>query len=88
MLPAAANRGHAICARQLGRINSNGGAQTAAFKVISAHSHIVEPSDMYTSRVEPKCERAPWIERRKTPNGRDYDAWVLVLSSGILPEIC
>jgi predicted TIM-barrel fold metal-dependent hydrolase len=50
----------------------------AAFKVISADSHIVEPPDMYTSRIEPKFrERAPRIERHKTPAGREYDAWML-----------
>jgi predicted TIM-barrel fold metal-dependent hydrolase len=50
----------------------------AAFKVISADSHIVEPPDMYTARIEPKFrERAPRIERRKTPAGREYDAWML-----------
>jgi len=50
----------------------------AAFKVISADSHIVEPPDMYTSRIEPKFrERAPRIERHKTPGGREYDAWML-----------
>jgi hypothetical protein len=44
-----------------------------AFKVISADSHIVEPP-----RIEPKFrERAPRIERHKTPVGREYDAWVL-----------
>jgi len=50
----------------------------AAYKVISADSHIVEPPDMYTSRIEPKFrERAPRIERHKTPAGREYDAWML-----------
>jgi predicted TIM-barrel fold metal-dependent hydrolase len=50
----------------------------AAYKVISADSHIVEPPDMYTSRIEPKFrDRAPRMERRKTPAGREYDAWVL-----------
>ena len=49
-----------------------------AFKVISADSHFVEPPDMYTSRIEPKFhERAPRIERHKTPGGRGYDAWML-----------
>ena len=39
-----------------------------AFKVISADSHILESPDMYTSRIEPKFrERAPRIERHKTP---------------------
>ena len=50
----------------------------AAFKVISADSHIVEPPDMYTSRIEPNFrDRAPRMERRATPSGREYDAWTL-----------
>jgi predicted TIM-barrel fold metal-dependent hydrolase len=50
----------------------------AAFKLISADSHIVEPPDMYTGRFEPKLrDRAPRMERRKTPAGREYDAWML-----------
>src|ERR1700757_2599377 len=49
-----------------------------AFKVISADTHIVEPPDMYTSRIEPRFrERAPRIERHKTPAGRENDAWML-----------
>src|SRR5262245_66536065 len=48
----------------------------AAYKLISADSHIVEPPDMYTSRIEPKFrDRAPRMERRTTPTGRPYDAW-------------
>jgi hypothetical protein len=48
-----------------------------AFKVISADSHIVEPPDMYTSRIERRFrERAPPIDRLKTPAGREYDAWM------------
>ena len=48
------------------------------YKLISADSHIVEPPDMYTSRFEPKLRnRAPHMERRKTPTGREYDAWML-----------
>ena len=50
----------------------------AGYKLISADSHIVEPPDMYTSRITPKFrDRAPRMERRKTPAGRDYDAWML-----------
>ena len=50
----------------------------AEYKLISADSHIVEPPDMYTGRIEPKFrDRAPKMERRKTPTGREYDAWVL-----------
>ncbi len=50
----------------------------AEYKLISADSHIVEPPDMYTGRIEPRFrDRAPKMERRKTPTGREYDAWVL-----------
>ena len=50
----------------------------AEYKLISADSHIVEPPDMYTGRIEPRFrDRAPKMERRKTPAGREYDAWVL-----------
>ena len=50
----------------------------AGYKIISADSHIVEPPDMYTGRFDPKLRnRAPHMERRKTPAGREYDAWML-----------
>ena len=50
----------------------------AEYKLISADSHIVEPPDMYASRIEPKFrDRAPKMERRKTPAGREYDAWMI-----------
>ncbi len=51
----------------------------ANWKLISADSHIVEPPpDMYESRIAPRFRnRAPRMERRKTPAGRDYDAWML-----------
>jgi predicted TIM-barrel fold metal-dependent hydrolase len=50
----------------------------AEYKLISADSHIVEPPDMYTGRMEPRFrDRAPRMERRKTPTGREYDAWML-----------
>jgi len=50
----------------------------SAYKLISADSHIVEPPDMYSSRIAPKFrDRAPRMERRKTPAGREYDAWML-----------
>ena len=50
----------------------------ANFKMISADSHIVEPPDLYTDRIDPKLRnRAPKMERRKTPAGREYDAWML-----------
>jgi hypothetical protein len=49
-----------------------------SYKLISADSHIVEPPDLYASRFEPKLrERAPRMERRKTPTGREFDAWTL-----------
>ena len=49
-----------------------------SYKLISADSHIVEPPDLYSSRFEPKLrERAPKMERRKTPIGREFDAWTL-----------
>ncbi|MBV8889471.1 MAG: amidohydrolase family protein [Alphaproteobacteria bacterium] len=48
------------------------------YRLISADSHIVEPPDLYTSRIDPKFrDRAPRMERRRTPTGRDYDAWML-----------
>jgi predicted TIM-barrel fold metal-dependent hydrolase len=50
----------------------------AEYKLISADSHIVEPPDMYAGRMEPRFrDRAPKMERRKTPGGREYDAWML-----------
>ena len=48
------------------------------YKVISGDSHIVEPPDLYSSRVESRFrERVPRMERRKTPSGREYDAWFI-----------
>ena len=50
----------------------------AEYKVISGDSHIVEPPDLYSSRVESRFrERVPRMERRKTPSGREYDAWFI-----------
>ena len=50
----------------------------APYKLISADSHVVEPADMYASRIDPKLrDRAPRMERRETPAGRTYDAWFL-----------
>lgn len=47
----------------------------AAYNLISADSHIVEPPDMY-SRIEPKFrDRAPRMERHRTRTGHEYDAW-------------
>jgi predicted TIM-barrel fold metal-dependent hydrolase len=47
-----------------------------AYKLISADSHIVEPPDLYETRIEPKFrDRAPRMERHRTRMGREYDAW-------------
>ena len=47
-------------------------------KLISADSHIVEPPDLYTTRIEPKFrDRAPRLERLETPAGRKFDSWVI-----------
>jgi hypothetical protein len=47
-------------------------------KLISADSHIVEPPDLYTKRIEPRFrDRAPRLERLETPTGRKFDAWVI-----------
>ena len=44
-------------------------------KLISADSHIVEPPDLYTKRIEPRFrDRAPRLERLETPTGRKFDA--------------
>src|SRR2546428_8041215 len=48
------------------------------YKLISADSHIVEPPDLYTTRIEPRFkERAPRMERMETLTGRKYDAWFI-----------
>ena len=50
----------------------------ADYKLISADSHIVEPPDLYSSRIEPKFrDCAPRMERQKTPAGTPYDAWFI-----------
>ena len=50
----------------------------AAFNLISADSHIVEPPDLYATRIEPKFrDAAPRLERHRTRQGREYDAWYL-----------
>src|SRR4029077_5590249 len=64
----------------MGRLRpaASGRSRMSAYKLISADSHIVEPPDMYASRIEPRFRnRAPRMERRKTPAGREYDAWML-----------
>ena len=48
----------------------------SGYNVISADSHIVEPRDLYESRIEPKfLGRAPRMERHRTRTGQEYDAW-------------
>ena len=48
------------------------------YKIISGDTHIVEPPDLYTSRMTGKCrDRAPYIKRQKTPEGKESDAWFL-----------
>jgi len=50
----------------------------AASKLISADSHIVEPPDLYASRIDRTFrDRAPRMERLKTPSGREFDAWFI-----------
>src|SRR5258707_12243172 len=50
----------------------------ATDKLISADSPIVEPPDLYTSRIEPRFrDRAPRMERMETSTGRKYDAWFI-----------
>ena len=47
-------------------------------RLISADSHIIEPPDLYPSRIEPRFrDRAPRMERVETPAGRKYDAWFI-----------
>src|SRR5919112_224182 len=66
------------CSRDRRRPAGFGRSRMANFKMISADSHIVEPPDLYTDRIDPKLRnRAPRMERRKTPAGREYDAWML-----------
>src|SRR6266699_3268656 len=49
-----------------------------SYKLISADSHIVEPPDLYTKRIEGRFrDRAPRLERLETPTGRKFDAWVI-----------
>ena len=49
-----------------------------SYKLISADSHIVEPPDLYTKRIEGRFrDRAPRLERLETPAGRKFDAWVI-----------
>ena len=50
----------------------------SGYNIISANSHIVEPPDLYESRIEPKfLSRAPRMERHRTRTGQEYDAWYL-----------
>src|SRR5206468_12836230 len=49
-----------------------------SYKLISADSHIVEPPDLYTTRIESRFrDRAPRLERLETPKGRKFDAWTI-----------
>ena len=42
----------------------------APYRILSSDSHIVEPPDMYSTRVDKRFrDRAPKIERRETPAG-------------------
>ncbi|MEW6300103.1 MAG: amidohydrolase family protein [Thermodesulfobacteriota bacterium] len=46
--------------------------------IISGDTHIVEPPDLYTSRiVGPLTDRAPRIKRQKMADGREFDAWFI-----------
>jgi predicted TIM-barrel fold metal-dependent hydrolase len=50
----------------------------AEYKIISADTHIVEPPDLYSQRMDPKIrDRAPYIKRQKTPQGVESDAWFI-----------
>lgn len=45
-------------------------------RIISSDSHIVEPPDLYATRMDRRLrDRAPMMERRETPAGVKYDAW-------------
>src|SRR2546422_11207097 len=47
-------------------------------KIISGDTHIVEPPDLYTSRMSGKLRtRAPYLKRLKTLDGKESDAWFL-----------
>jgi hypothetical protein len=65
-------------ARRGGRHRRNGRPIMSRYNVISADSHIVEPPDLYESRIEPKFRsRAPRHRRHRTRTGQEYDAWYL-----------
>ncbi len=47
-------------------------------KIISGDTHVVEPPDLYASRMSGKLRaRAPYVKRLKTPEGKESDAWFL-----------
>ena len=47
-------------------------------RIISADTHVIEPPDMFVTGVEPSFrDRAPYVERKKTPGGAEYDVWML-----------
>jgi len=61
-------------------------------KIISGDTHIVEPPDLYTSRMPRKMrEHAPYVKRQKTPEGKESDAWFLgdmqVLTLGTVTQV-
>src|SRR5437016_10678163 len=67
-----------VCSSDLSWANRPRRYAMTTHKLISADSHIVEPPDLYTHRIEPKYrERAPRMERMETPTGRKYDAWFI-----------
>ncbi len=46
--------------------------------IISGDTHVVEPPDLYASRMSGKLRaRAPYVNRLKTPEGKESDAWFL-----------
>ena len=46
--------------------------------IISGDTHIVEPPDLYASRITGKMKgRVPRIKRQKMADGRDFDAWFI-----------
>jgi predicted TIM-barrel fold metal-dependent hydrolase len=50
----------------------------AGDRLISANSHVIEPPNTYLRGFDPHLRgRAPRIERRRTPIGQEFDAWVI-----------
>jgi len=47
-------------------------------KIISGDTHVVEPPDLYTSRMPEKLRaHAPYVKRQQTPEGKESDAWFI-----------